>query len=277
MKDSYSADRLLRLAAHPTLRTRVVQKFLTRFPLGSFETRLRIGAFDRPWYAWCLYYAALEAKALGHRAITAIELGVAGGSGLICLCQHRDAVERETNIRIFVKGLDAGTGLPATSDPRDLLYCWPAGSFEMDLRKLETRLEGRAQIVLGDVASTARELEIPPDAPLGALMFDLDLFTSTRDAFALLEHANLLPRVWCYFDDILGYPDNAYSDYTGERGAIRQFNASKSETGSHLSQAYAFRGNIPEEWHQQIYVYHATNHPDYNRCLSKEKHTLGLA
>jgi hypothetical protein len=269
-------DRLIELAADPTLRTRIVRKFLTRFPLGSFETRLGVGAFERPSYAWCLYYAALEAKALGLAAITAIELGVAGGNGLLCLCRCRDEVERATNIRIYVQGLDAGTGLPETSDSRDILYCWPAGSFEMDYKKLKRQLGDRAQIVLGDVRQTTRDLHIPAEAPLGAIMFDLDLFTSTRDAFALFEHRHLLPRVWCYFDDISGYPDNAYSDYTGVRAAIAEFNAGRSEKESHLSPAYVFRGNFPQDWHHRIYLYHRMNHPDYNRCLSGHKHTLDL-
>ena len=271
-----SIDRMIRMAGGPALRLRIVRKLLTIFPVGSFEARLEVGAFERPWYAWCLYYAALEAKALGHKAMTALELGVAGGNGLLCLCRYRDQVEHATNLKILVQGLDGGAGLPKTSDPRDLLYCWPAGSFQMDYQKLKQRLGDAAQVVLGDVRKTAREINIPPDAPLGAVMFDLDLFTSTRDAFTLFDHASLLPRVWCYFDDISGGPGNAYSDYTGVRGAIREFNAGRTETDSHLSQAYVFMGHRPEDWHQQIYIYHRMNHPDYNRCLTDHKHTLDL-
>jgi len=271
-----SMDRIIRRMADPTLRRRMVRKLLKRFPLGSFDTRLEVGAFERPWYAWCLYHAALEAKALGHAAITAIELGVAGGNGLVQLCEIQDQVQAETGIRIFTQGLDGGTGLPETSDARDLLYCWPAGSFPMDYVKLTQRLRGRADIVIGDVAQTAKQLSIRADAPLGAVLFDLDFFTSTRDAFALLEHPNVLPRVWCYFDDIVGTPDGVFSDYTGVRAAIRQFNANKSEREAHLSQAYVFRNHYPEEWHQLIYVYHRMTHPDYNRRLSHQKLVLDL-
>jgi hypothetical protein len=273
-------DGIIRLAADPTLRIRLIRKLVNRFPIGSFEMRLRVGAFERPWYAWCLYYAALQARALGHKAITALELGVAGGNGLLCLCRYRDQVERATAIKIVVLGLDAGTGLPQTSDFRDLLYCWPAGSFEMDYKKLKQQLGDRAELLLGDVGERAEKLCIRPDAPLGAIMFDLDLFTSTRDAFVIFRHSNLLPRVWCYFDDLYGYPDNAYSDRTGVRAAIRRFNAGEPETDtgreSYLSQAYVFRGHHPEEWHQQIYLYHRPEHPDYHRCLSPSRHTLDL-
>jgi hypothetical protein len=258
------------------LRIRVLRKFLRKFPLGSFETRLAVGGFDRPWYAWCLFYAATQAKVLGYKAITALELGVAGGNGLRFLCRYRDEIERATSMKIFISGLDRGTGLPASSDPRDLLYCWPAGSFEMDYSKLKQSLGNAATLVLGDVRETAQNINIPSDAPLGAIMFDLDLFTSTRDAFALFEHPNLLPRVWCYFDDMAGGPDNLYSDYTGVREAIHEFNNTRAERGSHLSQAYVFRGMQPEDWHNQIYAYHRMTHPDYSRCLSDHRHTLDL-
>jgi hypothetical protein len=270
-------DRIIRLAADPTLGRRIVRKLLQRFPLGSFETRLEVGAFERPWYAWCLYYAALEAIALGHTAITALEIGVAGGNGLVQLCKLRDQVEAETSIRIFIHGLDSGNGLPESSDARDLPYCWPARSFKMDYVKLIQRLSGRAEIVLGDVAQTAKQLSIPAEAPLGAIMFDLDYYTSTRDAFALLEHPNLLPRVWCYFDDIDGTPEAVLSDCTGVRAAIRQFNAGRPEMEGHLSQAYVFRHHYPEGWHQQIWVYHRMNHPDYNRFVLDIRHAPELA
>jgi hypothetical protein len=271
-------DRVIAVAGSPIpIRTRLVRKFLTRYPIGSFIARLHAGGFERPWYAWCLYYAAQEAKALGYNAFTAIELGVAGGSGLLTLCNYRDEVEREVGIKIILVGLDAGTGLPETNDPRDLLYWWPAGSFAMDIPKLKARLNGRAEVVFGDVSVTARELPISPEAPLGAIFFDLDFYTSTRDAFALFSQKNLLPRIWCYFDDVAGMPGNAYTDSIGVRQAIKEFNAAQPPLGSHISPAYAFtKYPVPEAWHDKIYLYHDLAHPHYNRCLSDHKHTLSI-
>ena len=270
-------DRAIAIAGSSTpIRTRIVRKLLARYPIGSLESRVKAGGFERPSYAWCLYYASLEAKALGHKAMTAIELGVAGGAGLLLLCKYRDEIERVTGVKITLVGLDAGTGLPASSDPRDLLYCWPAGSFEMDIPKLQGRLAGRAEVVFGDVAATARDLRISSEAPLAAIFFDLDFYTSTRDAFILFSKENLLPRVWCYFDDVSGAPHNAYTDSIGVRAAIKEFNANRSPLDSHLSQAYTFLFDGQEVWHQQIYLYHRMNHPDYNKCSSDHKHVLSL-
>jgi hypothetical protein len=274
-------DRLVDLAARPVpFRTLIVRKLLARWPIGSYATRLRASAFARPTYGWCMYHAAEEARNLGHKAMTVVEMGVAGGQGLLSLCQHRQEIQKVFGIEIVVVGFDTGKGLPATGDPRDLLYCWPPGSFEMDRDALEKRLGGQAQLVLGDVATTTAQWSADPQAPLGAIMFDLDFYTSTIAAFGLLTKQHVLPRIWCYFDDISGYPDNAYTDRIGVREAIREFNLDPQRTllNDHLSPAYTFRGMPPEAWYEQIFLYHRLSHPDYNTCLSTGgKHQLSLS
>ncbi|HUY18550.1 MAG TPA: hypothetical protein VMV15_04925 [Candidatus Binataceae bacterium] len=272
-------DRFIDLAARPVpLRTLLIRRLLQRFPIGSYRARLNAGAVARPWYGLCVYLAALEARALGYRAITVVELGVAGGRGLLCLCEHAAEVERAVGIKIHVCGLDTGSGLPSTEDARDLLYCWPPGSFEMDHAALKRRLEGHAELIIGDVATTVASWRGSAEAPLGAVMFDLDLYSSTQAALPLLTTDQALPRIWCYMDDICGYGENAYSDRIGVREAIRDFNRSEQRTHlrDHLSQAYIFKGVWPESWHEQIYIYHRLGHPDYSRCLSAEKSELPL-
>jgi hypothetical protein len=92
-------DRLIDLSTRPVpLRTLILRRILQKVPIGSYRARLHAGAVDRPWYGWCLYHAAVEARALGYSALTTIEFGVAGGSGLLCLCRHRDEIEREIGI-----------------------------------------------------------------------------------------------------------------------------------------------------------------------------------
>jgi hypothetical protein len=56
-----------------------------RFPHGQLSIRVRYGIFDRPHYAYGVYSAAVLAKQLGLDAISAVELGVAGGRGLLAL------------------------------------------------------------------------------------------------------------------------------------------------------------------------------------------------
>ncbi|AXC13428.1 hypothetical protein ACPOL_4151 [Acidisarcina polymorpha] len=273
-------DRILDIATRPVpLRTLLLRRLLVRWPVGSYRARLLAGGVNRPPYGWCLYHAALEAKALGHKAMTVVELGVAGGNGLVCLSEHRQFIQRAIGIEVVVAGFDGGNGLPASQDPRDLLYCWPAGSFEMDRAALERRIAGRAELIIGDVRTTLGGWNPRPDAPLGAVLFDLDLYSSTMGGFTLLEKANVLPRIWCYFDDICGYSADATTDRVGEREAVRQFNLAPERDihKDHLSLAYTFKGMVPEAWHQHIYLYHRVSHPDYNRCLSTiDDHQLPL-
>lgn len=267
-------DRAVRAAAWPVpYRTLLLRKLLRRWPIGSYSTRLSLSAVDRPNYGWCMYHAAREARALGYKAMTIVEFGVAGGNGLVCLCQHKRDIEKELGVEVLVVGFDSGAGLPASSDSRDLLYFWPAGSFQMDRAALEKRLNGQASLVLGDVADTVASWRPRQDAPIGAIMFDLDFYTSTMAAFGILQQSNILPRVWCYFDDIRGYPGNAYTDSIGEREAIKQFNlsADRQQLNDHLSPAYVFKGQPHETWHQDIYLYHRLGHPQYNICLSEEE------
>jgi hypothetical protein len=266
-------DRSIYQLSRPVpLRTLVLRKLLKLWPVGSYETRLKIGAVNRPSYAWCLYYAAQQAKALGYSAITAVELGVAGGNGLVCMCEHRKTIKKELGIEVVLVGFDAGTGLPESSDARDVLYFWPAGSFVMDRGALEARIAGQATLVLGDISKTALAWNPSPDAPLGAIMFDLDLYTSTSAALAFLTKHNVLPRIWCYFDDVCGGPENAFTDSIGEREAIKQFNLKPERKlmNDHLSPAYAFKNVAPESWHQQIFLYHRMSHPQYSTCMYAE-------
>jgi hypothetical protein len=272
-------DRAIKAATLPVpLRTILMRKLLRRIRAGSYLSRLSGGAVERPWYGWCLYQAAVEAKVLGYDAMTAVELGVAGGNGLICLCEHRDEIEKLLNIRILIQGLDTGLGLPPSKDSRDLLYCWPQGSFKMDREALDRRIAGRAELVIGNVSDTVKSWRGSPEAPLGAVFFDLDFYTSTRGALELLTKPNVLPRLWCYMDDICGYPENAYSDSIGVRQAIKEFNLGDDRIAmkDHLSQAYAFKGLWHEAWHEQIYVYHRLMHPSYDKCVSAIPHQLRL-
>lgn len=273
------ANRFVDLVTRPVpLRTLIFRRLFERFPIGSWETRIRAGAVARPHYAWSVYYAALQAKGLGYKAISVVELGVAGGNGLLCLCDYADQVRRETGVTVQVVGFDTGGGLPSSQDSRDLLYLWSAGSFSMDRAALEKRLAGRAQLILGNVVDTIPRWNPSPDAPLGAVMFDLDLYSSTRDSLPLLTKSNVLPRVWCYLDDIRGYPEMALTDFIGEGAAIREFNddPARALLNDNISQARIFSANPPEAWHQKMFIYHRLRHPQYDTCISESEHELRL-
>lgn len=188
----------------------------------SDSKQLELGLVDRPHYAFGLLRAAIEARSLGYKSVTAVEFGVAGGNGLLALEQYAEQISSEIGIDIKVVGFDTGQGLPAPVDYRDLPHLWAQGDFEMDVDRLRGRLSS-AELVLGLVAKTVPEyLEThDPESPIGFVSFDLDLWSSTVDAFNIFRSSphHCLPRTWCYFDDIVGTTEDV-----GELLAIREFN-----------------------------------------------------
>jgi hypothetical protein len=243
----------------------------------GIQNRLRLGLIRRPAYAYCVYRAASLAKRLGYSRISALEFGVAGGNGLIALEEHAVDIGREIGVDIEVFGFDTGAGLPPPTDYRDLPYQWQEGSFSMDEESLRDKLS-RAKLVLGDIRDTATHFpeEYQP-APIGAVMFDLDLYSSTKAAMAIFDSDERyrLPRVFCYFDDIIGGEDECYSDFTGERLAIEEFN--QTHPGKKLSVTYNLTTKrMARRWFHQIYVLHDFEHTRYNDFVSESSQQLGL-
>jgi hypothetical protein len=248
-----------------------------RLRLGSFADRVRIGAFERPNYAYCVFHAADLARKLGYTKISVAEFGVAGGNGLVLLERYADAVAEEIGIQIEVYGFDTGTGLPDPVDYRDLPYHWQPGFFRMDEERLRRRLRN-ARLVIGDLRETAETFfDTHQPAPLAAVMHDLDFYSSTQVALTMFE-ANeqyRLPRVFCYFDDVVGEETELYNDFTGERLAIAEFNE-RNKTKK-LSPAYHLITRADrEQWYHQIYVLHDFEHRHYNRFVSETNQQLPL-
>jgi hypothetical protein len=251
-------DRLLsRLTQIPGARS-----LWQRFPLGSVATRVRYGIFDRPHYAYGVYWASDLAKRLGLNAIQVIEFGVAGGNGLLALERIAAVVSADLGIEINVCGFDGG-GMPPPADYRDLPHVWDAGYYAMDVPKLKARLRPDTELVLGDVKRTVSSWT--PKAKIGFIAFDLDYYSSTRDAFELFERLSedFLPRVYCYFDDIM-WPEHAlHNEWVGELRAIREFN--EEHSAKKLCPIHLFRHTRvhPSPWNDQMYVFHDFSHPEY--------------
>lgn len=72
-----------------------------------------------------------------------------------------------------------------------------------------------------------------------------------------------MPRIPCYFDDIMGYCAN---DFAGERLAIAEFNADHAtRTLSPQPGLKYFASAEPHEmWPEMMYFAHNFDHPAYN-------------
>jgi hypothetical protein len=218
----------------------------------------------RPQYAWSVLAAARTARALGVERISVVELGVAGGNGLRCLEAAAEGAEPLLGIGIDVFGFDSGRGLPPPADPRDAPFALHAGEFRMDEARLRARLR-RAELLLGPVGETIQTfLELRP-SPIAFVAFDLDYYSSTMEALAILEAdpAHVLPRVFCYFDDLLWYP---WTQFNGERAAIADFNARHERRK--ISPLHGLRYSLPSSefkarWPELMHIAELFDHPLY--------------
>jgi len=217
----------------------------------------------RSSYAWGVISGADLAKKLGIDRISVIEFGVAGGSGLVALEKIASKVEKIYGISIDVYGFDTAKGLPRPKDYRDLPHLWNESDFRMDKEKLQKRLK-KARLVLGDVKDTIPGFMKSNPCPIAFMAFDVDMYSSTMDSFKLLEGKEdlFLPRVHCYFDDVMGF---SFSEFNGERLAIDDFN--KSHKMRKISRIYGLKYfvNCDQKWTEQMYLFHVFGHKLYGK------------
>ncbi len=258
----------------------VRRNFLNRIYANDYPKLIASRAVERPNYGYITYWAADLARRLGKQRISILEFGVAGGNGLLNLEQHAERVERLTGVAIEVYGFDSGVGLPPPEDYRDLPYVWQAAHFRMDQDQLKARLK-RAKLVLGPVSKTVHSFAPTfKPAPIAAISFDLDYYSSTVDAFRILDlpAEHRLPRVLCYFDDIMSSDLGHVGPAVGVPLAIAEFNNANAGNRrilsplSHLEYTYG----APRRWHRLIYSYADFQHPDADRYIIKGDRQLSI-
>jgi hypothetical protein len=253
-------DKILkRVTAIPGFR-----KLWCRFPLGPVDLRVRHDAWERPEYAYGVYAAADLARRLHLPGITVVELGVAGGNGLLALEQVAAAVSKHQEIEISVFGFDRGEGMPEPRSYRDLPYVWDHGYYRMDRDALEAKLKS-ARLVIGDIGETLKTFRAPH--PIGFVAFDLDYYSSTQAAFRIFDQDHL-PRTYCYFDDIIWPEIACHNEYTGELCAIREFN--EEHRDRKLCPLHGLRNMRLRSagWNDHMYVFHDFNHTLYSMNIN---------
>jgi hypothetical protein len=260
-------DTLLKILAYPLpLRLALARRIIRQLSLFSYQDRLFVGAVDRPHYGYCIFQAAKLASLLNYPRITVIEFGCGGGNGLLNAEMHITEVMKIFAVDIELYGFDMASGMPCPRDYRDMPHYFQRGVFDMDQRSLEGKLK-RAKLVIGDVKDRCATFfdEYDP-APIACIFFDLVFYSSTSDALTLLDasSSHFLPRIFMYFDDIIGDDVWLCNEFTGERLAIEEFNR------GHSSKKIAKNTNAPISyshqlwWPHHVYVYHDFGHPKYS-------------
>ena len=264
---------LKRLAKEPPFRL-FVKAIIKRLPT-SIQTKADWDVVSRPHYLLGVLTAANQAISERISEISVIEFGVAGGRGLLALEEYAAWVERKTQIKIAIYGFDSGIGLPEMSgDYRDHPDQWTSMDYPMDEQLLREQLSTRTTLIIGNVAQTVPEFaRNASSSPIGFIAFDLDLYSSTRDALQilLLTEQQLLRRVMMYFDDINLIYNHKFA---GELLAIDEFNQTsdtvKIARWRGIEQGRAF----PEEpFLRKMYIAHnleAISQVRLNRFPSKQ-------
>jgi len=279
---------LLKISTYPRpLRLAIARKILRMLPL-PYENRILLGLMDRPHYGYCIFQAAKLAKLLDYPRVSIIEFGCGGGNGLLNAEMHIVEVMKIFMIDIELYGFDLGSGLPCPHDYRDMPHYFRGGAFEMDRQLIERRLK-RAKLVIGDVKEKCPTFfqEYDP-APIGGILWDLDFYSSTRDAMRIFdaESSRFLPRVFMYFDDIIGDDLWLCNDFTGEMLAIKEFNEKHQYKKISPNYSTKFRYSLQLQyenhvwtnqlpWTSKMYIYHNFEHCKYNEFVAR-KELIGL-
>jgi len=272
-------EKAVRMLTHPcfaaSLPGVVMRRFLRgvdkRTALFSPHFVTALNATERPPYAYCLYNAAVLARKLGLDAMSVIEFGVAGGNGLVFLDNFAKRVENALNLRIEVYGFDTGEGLSAPVGHEDMPYWYRGSLYRMDVDSLKSRLS-TAQLVLGDVRQTVSHFFAEHHAaPVGAMFNDLDLYSSTAGSLRIFDNApgHFLPRVFMYFDDVIGTETAMFGDCNGELRAIADFNRSHDNI-----QIVPNRNILPRydlNYRHKVFYAHLFSHPLYSRYIGEDE------
>ena len=239
---------------------------------------ITLNAVERPHYGYIVLRAADLARRLGLDRISVLEFGVAGGRGLVNLEQHAERISALTSVRIEVYGFDTGRGLPPPKDYRDLPYIWQENDFAMEEAALRGKLK-RALLVLGDIATTIPDFVAKHDpAPVGAIAFDLDYYSSTVDAFRIfsIPESYRLPRIFAYFDDIYSSDLGHVGPRVGVPLAISEFNRDNENLDISPLTHLEFRYAPARAWHRQIFSCADFAHSRFNDFILPQGRQLPL-
>jgi hypothetical protein len=247
---------------------------------GTLRQKEQYGMLEWPNYAYGLLRAADQAKFLGKRRATVCEFGVATGGGLMNMVELSEMITADTGVSFRIVGLDTGEGLPVIEGYKDHPELWSVGDFAMiDREAMKAKFRGRAELIFGDIKDTVHDLveSFDPDAPLGFISVDVDIYSGARSALAcLLGRPELYsPGISIYFDDVQFFYANRWC---GELFAIDEFNEANDLRKIDRDRSLpGLRPKPYDRWYNSMYVCHVLdhevrNHPRERDSLSAKDH-----
>ncbi len=218
-------------------------------------------------YAFGMYFSAYQAFKLGFKSISCIEIGVAGGNGLVAMEKISSLISDEFNIEIKLIGMDTGEGMPKPEGYKDLPYTWREGQYLLEKEELNKKLCS-AKLILGNVKHTVKTLPKEIDfesSPISFVSFDVDYYSSTRDALEILKY-NTIPRTLLLFDDLVSTDIRYLSEDIGQMAAIKEFN-SNNDDKIRFIEHLGFNRPKNALWTRKIYCFHRYSQANYNSYI----------
>ena len=229
----------------------------------------------RPHYETILLESTIEAKKLGYKEVSVLELGVAGGNGIISLENYKKKIEKITGVKINIIGFDYGEGLPTSNNKFDLPFFWSEGDYKIDKEKLKKKTN--TKIFFGGIDKTFQSFIETNPPIISAIFFDLDYYTSTKSFLNQISKNKdfFSPRVYCYFDDVFS-PHHHINEHNGELLAINEFNNENNEIkiGKSLADSNDYRFPLGNN---RFFMLHNFTHRDYLKNLDYNKHKSNLS
>jgi len=94
----------------------------------------------RPHYETMLLESCTEAKKLAYNEVSILELGIAGGNGILSLEKYKKNIENITDVKINIYGLDSGEGMPTSDNKADAIFLTKEGSYKIDKKKNRSKI-----------------------------------------------------------------------------------------------------------------------------------------
>jgi hypothetical protein len=222
------------------------------------------GHVYRPHYAYAMFSAAVLARELGYRSISAIEFGVHDGSGLIDMEYHAMDIQKYLGVYFEIYGFPGLEEIDRPIDYSDVPYLWRSGQHAADRGKLAQMLL-RAKLVSGPLKeATDSFFDVYKPAPIGVVFEDFYQYRETLDTFNIFSRDGCwyLPRVFMYFDNTLGT-----SEHAGSLLAIRKYNELNEQKKIDLLSLKAEELSIRwKKWNylgKKFYLWHSFMHERY--------------
>ncbi len=224
------------------------KKFKKNKNLNYYISLIKQGSLPRPYYALGMLLAANQALNLGLNKLSVLELSIDDYSGLQDLLQHKVDIESVMPIKFEIIHLNAGRkNFNKCNNIRDRLDFFNV--IKNSTIKKNVKKNSDIRIFKKNYARDLDLIKKKIKNPLGFLIFDINNFTLTNQAFKILNISNkkILPKPLLYFDHFY-----RSSEFEGEFYSIKKFN--DKNRLKKISDILELPEQLSTSWNKWIYL-----------------------